>query len=556
MQNPFAMWRYSYADPLLLVLVGACTAPAPPSTLAPPTSHEELVAFFFDWREFNAPDVIDGVPDYSAEAMAAQHAALANWYHALESADTTGWTVEEQVDWFLVWAELNGLAFDHETLRPWARDPAFYVLFYPNPTDVPEREGPTIHGAIELPYFAQPLSENDAADIASRLDAMGALYEAARVNLTGDAQALWRTSEWSIREQSADLAALAARYGAEHPSLADAALRAQGVSDAFADWVAEQLPLKAGPSGVGRAEYTWKLRNVHLLPYSWEEVVTLLERELARAHTGLRLEEHRNRALPALTRIASAADYDRLLHEAITEYLAFLQENEILPMKDYMDLALRERVGSFAPAEGLRGFFSEITYRDPIVMRTHHYHWFDLARNREEPHPSPIRATPLLYNAFDSRAEGMATGMEEMMMHAGLLDERPRARELVWILLAQRAARGLAGLYQHSHDMTFDESTQFASDWTPWGLLPADGGTIQGEEQFYLQQPGYGTSYVTGKIEIEHLIAEYARQHEGAFVLSDFMDAVNGVGVIPTTLVHWELTGDKSRLLRTISPVP
>ena len=35
--------------------------------------------------------------------------------------------------------------------------------------------------------------------------------------------------------------------------------------------------------------------------------------------------------------------------------------------------------------------------------------------------------------------EGIATGMEEWMMHAGLFDDRPRSRELMLILVAQRA---------------------------------------------------------------------------------------------------------------------
>jgi hypothetical protein len=299
---------------------------------------------------------------------------------------------------------------------------------------------------------------------------------------------------------------------------------------------------------VGKENYTWNLQKVHLLPYSWEEEVLLMQRELSRSHAALRLEEHRNRDLPKLSRIDNAKDYDRLLNEAVAEYMAFLEEEEIVPIKPYMDAALREQMGRFSPSEGLRGFFSEITYRDPIVMRTHHYHWFDLARMRDEPHESPIRRTPLLYNIFDGRAEGMATGMEEMMMHAGLLDERPRARELVWILLAQRAARGLGGLYQHGLEMTLDEATQFASKWTPWGLLPADGSTIQHEEQFYLRQPAYGTSYVIGKIEIEKLIAEYARQREGHFALQAFMDDFNRAGVIPVSLIYWELTGDKTML--------
>ena len=147
----------------------------------------------------------------------------------------------------------------------------------------------------------------------------------------------------------------------------------------------------------------------------------------------------------------------------------------------------------------------------------------------------------------------MATGMEEMMMHAGLFDDKPRTRELIWILLAQRAARGLGGLYQHGHEMSLDEAATFASKWTPWDLLPADGNTIQGEEQFYLRQPSYGTSYVIGKLVVERLIAEYARQRDGEFVLSEFMDEFNASGIIPMSLIYWEMTGDRSLLDQALS---
>ena len=531
---------------LALVIFASCTAEEQPA--ASSDSHEDLVEFFFEWREFATPQITDGIPDYTAASMSTQHGKLPDWYERLSSVDTTGWSVSEQIDWYLIWIEMNGLDFAHRVKRPWANDPAFYVWFYPSLTDVPEREGPNIHGSIELPDYSWPLSSEDAAEITRRLSSLEAVYEQARINLTGTGHDFWKTSQRSMQGQRDDLDQFAADIEAQHPDLAQAARTAMSVTEEFADWIAAQMPEKTGTSGVGKDNYTWNLRNVHLLPYSWENQVTLMKRELVRAHTALRLEENRNRHLPKLSHMQSAEEYDLRFNAAVDEYLEFLEDEAIVPIKDYMEPALRARVRSFTPSEGLRGFFSEITYRDPLVMRTHDYHWIDLARLREEPHSSPIRQGPLMFNAFDSRAEGMATGMEEMMMHAGFLDDRPRTRELIWILLAQRAARGLGGLYQHGLEMTFDEACEFASKWTPWGLLPADGGTIQGEEQFYLQQPSYGTSYVIGKIAIEHLIAEYARQRADEFQLEEFMDEFNGSGIIPVSLILWEMTGDKSML--------
>ena len=46
----------------------------------------------------------------------------------LASYDSAHWKVSEQGDYHVVRAELNGVAFDHEVLRPWARDPGFYNI--------------------------------------------------------------------------------------------------------------------------------------------------------------------------------------------------------------------------------------------------------------------------------------------------------------------------------------------------------------------------------------------------------------------------------------------
>ena len=53
-----------------------------------------------------------------------------------------------------------------------------------------------------------------------------------------------------------------------------------------------------------------------------------------------------------------------------------------------------------------------------------------------------------------------------------------------------------------------------------------DGKLVRGEQHLYLQQPGYGTSYLIGKIEIETLIAERKEQIGDAFTVKRFMDGV------------------------------
>ena len=90
------------------------------------------------------------------------------------------------------------------------------------------------------------------------------------------------------------------RVGDSHPGLSEAIATARTATEEFASWLRAETPKKTGPSGIGKEQYTWYLRNVLLVPLSWEEEVTITKRELARAHTSLRLEENRNRRLPPL----------------------------------------------------------------------------------------------------------------------------------------------------------------------------------------------------------------------------------------------------------------
>ncbi len=545
----FISCRTSICLIVVLVLVIGCAPDSAPTEEVASTRYDDLVSLFNEWREFEKPELVAGVFDYTAPSMAAQQRELADYQRRLTAIDPTGWFIPQQVDYHLVRAEMNGLDFYHRVSRPWAFNPAFYVTIFASQSDVPAHEGPVIHGWIDLWTYDYPLSSESASELADRLLAIPPLLEQARGNLIEDARDLWAMGIRAMKGQSRALQALADRVAGTSVELDESIQIAREATDEFAAWLEGELPSKSGPSGVGVDDYNWYMKNVHLVPYTWDEIVMMMRRELARSHSALRLEEHRNRDLPPLDRIATAEEYDRLLNDAVTQYIAFFEEEEILSVRDYFDGALRERIRPFTPAEGLRGFFSEVSYRDPVTMRTHGHHWFDLAMMAREPHSSPIRRVPLLYNIFDSRAEGMATGMEEWMMHAGLFDGRPRSRELILILLAQRAARALGGLMMHANEWTMQEAVEFASKWTPRGWMPEDSNTVWGEQHLYLVQPGYGTSYLVGKHQIEELMAERAIQLGERFTMKNFMDELHATGVIPMSLIRWEMTGEAGEIL-------
>lgn len=514
----------------------------------PPKSgrYEDLLALFADWRAFQQPKLVDGVPDYTAPAMAAQRRELETYKKRLAAIDPTAWPVPHQVDWQVVRAEMNGLDFDHRVLTPWANNPAFYVTVFTEESDQPAREGPFAAGAVELWSHRFPLSRESAAEVDRGMRAIPKLLAQAKGNLTGTGRDLWVFGAKSLRQQSADLEALASQLAGRAGDLGSLPAdveKARKATDELAAWAEAQLPSKTGPSGVGIENYDWYLKHVQLVPSTWREEIALMEGELARSQALLAMEEVKNAKLPELSPIASDAEYNHRFNAAVTEYMAFLKDQRILTIRDWMDAALRARIGTYSP--GPREFFGEVDYRDPEIMRTHGYHWFDKGYLAHEPHASPVRRGALLYNMFNTRTEGHATGWEELMMQAGMFDARPRARELVYILVAERAARALGELRMHSNEMTLEQASAFACTHTPRGWLSMEGRLVRGEQHLYLQQPGYGTSYLIGKIEIEKLIDGRRRQLGAGFSLKRFMDEFNAAGLVPASLLRWELTGEK-----------
>ncbi len=523
------------AATLLAACNGSTRSPAPPLS----TRYQDLVEFFTDWRGFQKPKLVDGVPDYSAKAMVDQQRELADWQRRLAAIDPQSWPIPELVDYQIVRAELSGLDFDHRVLQPWARNPAFYVTVFPDQSDQPAREGPLAVGAVELWSHAFPLDSTAAERVDAGIRVIPKLLEQARTNLTGNAKDLWVYGTKAIEQQSRDLGNLAARLGGGPATLVADVRRAKEATDSFAVWLNAQAPSKTEPSGIGIENYDWYLKHVQLVPYTWREEVALMERELGRARAFLIMEEQRNAKLPQQKVVASAAEHSRRFNAAVTEYMAFLKSHDIMTITDDLEPALRARIGRYSP--GPREFFTEVDYRDPEVMRTHGYHWFDLARLAHNPPGSRMRRVPLLYNIFNTRTEGNATGWEELMLQAGMLDARPRSRELIYELVAERAARALGDLRMHSNEWTLEQASEFASANTPRGWLSLSGDLVRGEQHLYLQQPGYGTSYLVGKMEIEKLLAERKEQLGAAFTLKRFMDEFNAVGLIPASLLRWEM---------------
>ena len=540
-------------------------APTAQSVLhGPSASHASLVALFAEWRAYNHPAIVRGRPDYSAPAMARRAAGIAAFRTRLAAIDRRGWSTSEDGDARLVEAEINGLDFFHRVLRPWARDPGYYQTIFAEMSDVPAHEGPSAEPNIDLHNYSWPLKSSDDVQLTELIGAVPALLADARVNLAPSrAHDLWAFGDRAFVEQAENLAALQAgtlslndlggkrtvSLAGTIPALRAAVEAARLATMSFAGWIKKEAPRRVGPSGIGKSGYDWYLTHVLLSPYSFDMQRVLLQRELDRSLASLRLEEVRNRNAPPITEITDPAAYRALAEQRTAKLYSLLVDAGFIRDRPYYRAALAAQTGVYTPL-AQRNFFTHVTALDPLPLLSHQTHWIELARLRFEPHPNPVRGSPPLFNIFEDRSEGFATAMEELVMQAGLYDDIPHGRELVWAMLANRAARGLASLGVQANEIGLTEAGQFHASWTPRGWSDASSRLVGFEQLLYLRQPGYGPSYIVGKLQLDHLLALGSHRAELAhrpFVAREAFANILASGIVPPALIEAEAAEMEAR---------
>ena len=96
--------------------------------------------------------------------------------------------------------------------------------------------------------------------------------------------------------------------------------------------------------------------------------------------------------------------------------------------------------------------------------------------------------------------------------------------------------------------MPMEEAGKIHAEYTPRGWMKTEKELLLFEQHLYLRQPGYGTSYITGKYLLEEMMMEVAKKDEAQFELKNFFDSLNRIGNIPVSLGRWQMTGDPSQL--------
>ena len=121
-------------------------------------NNNKLQNLFKEWRSFEIPPNENGAPDYKKITFDKRFPEFLKLKSKLCDIDKSILSTEEEVDWTLIWAEMNGYLFNYKVLKPWERDPAFYKTIWTSRSDVSAHEGPSHHNLVELWKYKFPLS--------------------------------------------------------------------------------------------------------------------------------------------------------------------------------------------------------------------------------------------------------------------------------------------------------------------------------------------------------------------------------------------------------------
>jgi hypothetical protein len=521
---------------MVFVVMLALAVPAATMASEPATgSYEDLLAAFDALRALRDPVLVDGLPDYSPSATTARRDALAPIAARLAAIDPRRWDRARQVDWLVVRSALNQQRFELEVSRPWARDPGFYV-----------------DQLLEITFTELPVESSALPALRTRLRGIPRLLAAARANLDAAAADYARLAIHNL--ENADgvghghpwrevppagvlgwWADFASRAKAAQPELDDDIATAHASVVSFHAWLRQQAPTMTASAGVGREHLAWYLRHVTRLPWGIDMLRTMGAREEARLRSVLVLERHRNRALPALEPATTPEDYQARITAADKQVRGFIVDNEVLTIPPHVG-ALGTNVPWILRPGGLN-FWEQIQFRDPRPDHVHAVipgHRFDLLLAGTSTHP--IRR----HVQDGTRVEGWAVYLEEAFMNLGLLDRLPRTRELFDIFGLKRAVRVHADIGMQLNELTVEQAAQYMVERVPW----LDRNVARVDAEIYLRQPpGYGLGYMIGKVQMDALLADRARQLGDTFVLKDFHDQFLASGLVPIAFIRYEMTG-------------
>ncbi len=548
----------------LLFVIYCCVAPAVIAEQKPgriDDSLQSLADEFWQWRARYQPFSRDDIPridhpagprDWSAASITGQRAALRNYETRWKQLNTRGWNRAQQVDYRLLGSAIARVRWELDLNRRWERDPSFYL-------------DQTLTALLEALVQPPPFDANRSRKIVEKMDEIPGILKEGRKNLhpvrpfaqlaIADLQQI----RPKLMRVQAEVSPLLRGESGDAAKFNQATERAIAALESYQSWLQQNLDHMPGNAAVGRANYEFFLNQVAFLPYSPEQLFAISAQEWARAVSFEQYERVRNQALPELK---IAANLDDEIRTSQSEELAirkFLEDKGILTvppdMRHYtlhLTPGYLEALGDFGelddftgpsrldddgvrwispPSQNL-GYFGLATAKDARPDMVHEGvpgHYFQMCLSWK--HEDPIRR-----HYYDSGAdEGLGFYAEEMMLQAGLFDDSPRTREIIYNFMRLRALRVEVDVKLALGTFTLKQAAEYLAQH-----VPMDQKTAEAEAALFATTPGQAISYQIGKNEILRFLAEAKIAQGDKFNLRAFDDFLWKNGNVPIALQRWE----------------
>jgi uncharacterized protein (DUF885 family) len=546
-------WLAVFLTALLLANASAATQ-----------SVDKLANDFWSWRAKYAPFTGDdvnrierpgGTRDWSRASIDKQRKDLAEFEARWKKIDPAQSPIAKQVDYKLIGSALARVRWELDVNPRWRRDPNFYIA-------------QTLTALAEALTVPAPYDEAHSREILNRIENIPPILEEAAQNLDNPpvpfASVTIQALE-GIRDRLRKMASLlTASTTLKEGELNGACERAADALEKFQQQLKEKLPRLPQQTALGRDAYVWFLRNVALMPFTPEELLAMGQQEWNRAVAFETFEKNRNQDVPSLKIAADVNSWIKDAAEKEAQIRKFLEEHRILtvpdwiqhytlrPTPDYLRALgftenddftgpsrLRENCVRYVPEPSEKlGYFWHATAMDPRPITVHEGipgHYFQLCLSWK--HEDPIRR-----HYYDSGAnEGIGFYAEEMMLQAGLFDDSPHTREIIYNFMRLRALRVEVDVKLALGEFTLAQAAKYLQE-----KVPMDEQTARQEAIAFATSPGQAITYQIGKLQIIKFLADGRMQQGEKFNLRSFHDFVWKNGNVPIALQEWELLDDAS----------
>jgi uncharacterized protein (DUF885 family) len=546
-------WARAILVPLLLANASAATEPL-----------DKLANDFWAWRAKYAPCTGDdvnrierpgGTRDWSRASINKQRKDLAEFEARWKKLDPAQWAVPQQVDFRLIGSALARVRWELDINPLWKRDPNFYIA-------------QTLTAVVEALTVPGSYDAARSREILTRIENIPSILQQGAENLVKPpapfASVAIQASE-NIRPRLHQMAAaLLKSTTLKEEELDNATDRATDALERFREKLREMLPSLPNETALGRDAYVFFIKNVALMPYSPEDLLAMGRQEWNRAVAFEAFEKNRNKNVPPLK---TADNVDNWIKEAALKELQirkFLEERGILtvpswvqhytlrPMPEYLralqgfgemdDFTAPSRLDDncirYVPEpSGNLGYFWHATAQDPRPITVHEGipgHYFQLCLSWK--HEDAIRR-----HYYDSGAnEGIGFYAEEMMLQAGLFDDSPHTREIIYNFMRLRALRVEVDVKLALGEFTLEQAAIYLQE-----KVPMDRDTARQEAIAFSTGPGQAITYQIGKLQIMKFLADARMQQGEKLNLRAFHDFVWKNGNVPIALQQWEYLGGR-----------